>query len=370
MRKGAEWSIQTSKDLTEHAQHHSEGPNSEAPSDHVALSDWVWRGVLYTATSAVMSLHAALSLFLEEYPKAIERKFAGDSVADFIREDVPSALRQVIGKNPRYLCHGSPGQGNWARAPWAAVYDRFVTESAQDEYYIVYLVREDFAGVHLSLNQGVTRAKKQYGAEAKSALRVRAADFLARLGPLAAGLTVGELDLAASGSSNLSAFYQAGNVCSVYYPREALPSEEQLEADLRRFVDLYFVLVSREPQLFERADAEEDEAALGEEDLRALREHKRVERNRKLAHRAKLVHGYTCKACGFDFQAKYGSIGREFIEAHHLTPLSDFKGQKLTLDPKVDFTVLCANCHRMIHRSSFVHSVEEFRAAYLLRNDG
>jgi len=317
-----------------------------------------------------MSLHAALSLFLEEYPKAVGRTFAGDSVAEFIRKDVPEVLHQIIAANPRYVAHGSPGQGNWARAPWAAVYDRFITESAQDGYYVVYLVREDFAGVYLSLNQGVTSARKQYGAEAKSALRVRAADFVARLGPLAFGLSTGELDLAAGAAANLSAYYEAGNICSIYYEREALPLDEALEADLKRFIELYFILVSREPQLYERADAEEDEAALGEEDLRRLREHKRVERNRKLAHRAKLVHGFTCKACGFDFASKYGSIGREFIEAHHLTPLSELKGQKLTLDPKTDFMVLCSNCHRMIHRTSFVHSVEEFRARYLVQHDG
>jgi len=278
-----------------------------------------------------MSLHAALSLFLDEYPRAVERTFAGDSVADFIRKDVPEVLGQLIGANPRYIAHGSPGQGNWARAPWAAVYDRFVTESAQDGYYVVYLVREDFAGVYLSLNQGVTSARKQYGSEAKSALRVRAADFVARLGPLLHDLATGELDLAASGAANLSAYYEAGNICSIYYRHEALPDDAALEADLRRFIDLYFALVSREAQLYERADAEEDEVALGEEDLRTLREHKRVERNRKLAHRAKLAHGFICKACGFDFASKYGSIGREFIEAHHLTPLSEFKGQRLTL---------------------------------------
>jgi 5-methylcytosine-specific restriction enzyme A len=316
-----------------------------------------------------MSLHAALTLFLDEYPRAVGRQFAGDSVADSIRSDVPAALRQVIDANPRYLCHGSPGQGNWARAPWAAVCDRFVTESAQDGYYVAYLVREDFAGVHLSLNQGVTSARKQYGTEAKRALRVRAADFLARLGPLPGGVTSGEIDLAASNPSNLSAFYEAGNICSVYYPRSAIPTEEQLTLDLLSFMKLYFVLVSREPQLYERVDAEEDETDFGEEDLRKLREHKRVERNSKLARLAKRVHGYTCKACGFDFQAKYGAIGQKFIEAHHLTPLSEFKGQKLTLNPRTDFTVLCSNCHRMIHRTSLVGRVEEFRAAYLSQND-
>ena len=296
---------------------------------------------------------------------AIGRKFAGDAVAEFIRKDVPEVLQRVIGSNPRYVTHGSPGQGNWARAPWAAIYDRFITESAQDGYYVVYLVREDFEGVYISLNQGVTEVKRQYGAEAKSALRIRATDFVARLGSLASGLVTGEINLASGGSANLSAFYEAGNICSIYYPSSTVPDDSILEADLRRFIDLYFVLVSREPELFEKAEAEEDESLLSEEDLRRLREHKRVERNRKLAHRAKLTHGYRCKACGFDFETKYGAIGKEFIEAHHLTPLSELKGQKLTLDPKKDFTVLCSNCHRMIHRTASVHSVEEFRLAYL-----
>ena len=317
-----------------------------------------------------MSLQTALSLFLEEYPKAISRPFASDAVAEFIRKDVPETLGDVIGPNPRYLVHGSPGQGNWARAPWAAVYDRFVTDSAQDGYYIVYLVKEDFSGVYISLNQGVTSAKKQYGADAKAALRVRASDFLARLGSLSDGLQLGSIDLASTGSTNLSAFYEAGAVCSKYYPRDKLPDDQVLNADLCRFIDLYFVLVSREAQLFERADAEEDEVGLGEEDLRTLREHKRIDRNRRLAQRAKQSQGYVCKACGFDFELKYGSIGRQFIEAHHLVPLAELKEQKLMLDPKKDFTVLCSNCHRMIHRTSFVHCVEEFRTHYVVKNVG
>jgi len=313
-----------------------------------------------------MSLHTALSLFLDEYPKAMTRPFAGDSVAEFIRKDVPQVLREAINANPRYVTRGSPGQGGWAQAPWAAIFDRFVTETAQDGYYLVYLVREDFAGIHLSLNQGVTVAQKQYRSKAKDALRVRAADFAARLGSLATDLHVGEIDLAAGDATNLSAFYEAGNICSTYYPRAGLPDDKELLIDLNRFIDLYYALVSKEAQLYERVDAEEDEAALGKEDLRTLREHKRVERNRKLARQAKLVHGYKCKACGFDFEATYGAIGKDFIEAHHLTPIAQFKGQVVALDPRADFTVLCANCHRMIHRTAFVHSVQEFRAEYVV----
>lgn len=313
-----------------------------------------------------MSLQAALSLFLDEYPTAMTRPFAGDAVAEFIRRDIPELLRDVIHGNPRYITRGSPGQGAWAQAPWAAIFDRFVTETAQDGYYVVYLVREDFAGVHLSLNQGITSAQKQYRAKAKNALQVRAADFVARLGSLTTGLHIGQIDLAAGGATNLSSFYEAGNICSVYYPRNALPADEQLNADLRKFVDLYYALMAQEDQLYERAEAEPDEISLGKEDLRILREHKRLERNRKLSQQAKHLHGYKCTACGFDFESTYGAIGKDFIEAHHLTPISQLKGQVVELDPRVDFTVLCANCHRMIHRTAFVHSVQEFRATYLV----
>ena len=36
-----------------------------------------------------MSLNAALSLFLEEYPLATQSEFSGNAVAEFIRKEVP-----------------------------------------------------------------------------------------------------------------------------------------------------------------------------------------------------------------------------------------------------------------------------------------
>jgi hypothetical protein len=52
--------------------------------------------------------------------------------------------------------------------------------------------------------------------------------------------------------------------------------------------------------------------------------------------------------CGFDFEHTYGDIGHEYAEVHHLKPLSDMSSQTITrLD---DLAIVCANCHRMIHR--------------------
>ena len=57
-------------------------------------------------------------------------------------------------------------------------------------------------------------------------------------------------------------------------------------------------------------------------------------------------------ACGFNFGEFYGDIGREFIEVHHLVPLSS-AGQRET-NPETDLIVLCANCHRIVHRQGSV----------------
>ena len=65
------------------------------------------------------------------------------------------------------------------------------------------------------------------------------------------------------------------------------------------------------------------------------------------------------------FENVYGSIGKGYIEAHHLVPLSQLKGRRFALDPERDFAVLCANCHRMVHRSAYVSDVNAFRQQVL-----
>ena len=314
-----------------------------------------------------MSLNAALTLILEEYPNATEQPFAGNPVAEFIRRVVPEAIEQVIGDDHRYLVRGSAGQGNWARVPWAAIFDRLVTDTAQDGYYVVYLVKEDFSGIYLSLNQGVTTVKEQYGTDARKALRVRASDYLARIGAVTDDLACGPIELKVHSQSGLGALYEQGAVCSKYYQRGDIPDDTTLAADLRKFIDYYFTLVSRESALFDRSQQEEDEGEYEWEDLRLLRRHKRIERNRILVSKVKRCLGFTCQACGLNFENVYGSIGKGYIEAHHLVPLSQLKGKRVALDPERDFAVLCANCHRMVHLSDYVSDISAFRQQILRR---
>lgn len=77
---------------------------------------------------------------------------------------------------------------------------------------------------------------------------------------------------------------------------------------------------------------------------------KRYERNPENRLQAIHYHGLTCKVCGFDFQEYYGELGRNYIEVHHINPISTYN-EEVEIDPRVDLIPLCANCHRMIHRS-------------------
>ncbi|WP_296311004.1 HNH endonuclease [Winogradskyella sp. UBA3174] len=74
------------------------------------------------------------------------------------------------------------------------------------------------------------------------------------------------------------------------------------------------------------------------------------ERNPSVRNDAIKIHGLKCSACGFNFQNFYGDWGKGFIEVHHIQPLSENKGKEIETNPKTDLEVLCANCHRMVHR--------------------
>lgn len=81
--------------------------------------------------------------------------------------------------------------------------------------------------------------------------------------------------------------------------------------------------------------------------------HKRLsryyERNLQLRLEAIRLHGTACMVCGFSFEKAYGLHGKDFIEVHHLVPVSSFTESHL-VNPATDMVVVCANCHRMLHR--------------------
>ena len=104
---------------------------------------------------------------------------------------------------------------------------------------------------------------------------------------------------------------------------------------------------------------EEDEIDLGIEDLTKIRKHKSIERCPKIIRQVKNVLGYICQVCLINLEEKYGAIGKEYIEAHHLKPVHLNKGTQQKRNVS-DFAVLCPNCHRTLH-----HGIKEEREILL-----
>ena len=98
--------------------------------------------------------------------------------------------------------------------------------------------------------------------------------------------------------------------------------------------------------------------------------HKMQERNLTAINKKKLfvfknIEALPCEACNFDFHKYYGEIGRGFIECHHNIPLSDIKMEhEIRL---IDLSLLCSNCHSIIHFSRPWLMVEELRGILVRR---
>ena len=80
-------------------------------------------------------------------------------------------------------------------------------------------------------------------------------------------------------------------------------------------------------------------------------QHRRIERNRKL--RGRLIENrrkkgkLCCEICGIWPYNCESELDDAIFEAHHLVPLSEIGSRKTTIR---DMALLCANCHRLIHR--------------------
>lgn len=112
----------------------------------------------------------------------------------------------------------------------------------------------------------------------------------------------------------------------------------------------HYGLIKQNKEIFDLT-ADDDEFCEGKE---MLKMHLIRERNQYLITKAKqkfkAEHSgdLFCEVCGFKFTDKYGDLGIDFIEAHHIKPLSQMNSNEKT--KLEDIVMLCSNCHSMIHR--------------------
>lgn len=96
-----------------------------------------------------------------------------------------------------------------------------------------------------------------------------------------------------------------------------------------------------------------------EEGRQKLVTHTRLEKTRNQAlvrskkNLTKQIEGHLkCVVCDFDFYEVYGERGQDYIEAHHIEPISQLTTTTtLTID---DLALVCSNCHRMLHQRPWI----------------
>lgn len=88
------------------------------------------------------------------------------------------------------------------------------------------------------------------------------------------------------------------------------------------------------------------------------RERNRTLRNKKIESVKKAGLPVACEVCTFNFQTTYGPRGQDYIDVHHVLPLH---ASGPTTTYLKDLALLCANCHRMIHRGNPWLTPDELR---------
>ena len=318
-----------------------------------------------------MTLRDTLLEVARRAPAARAEQFRENPFRAWMKHEAHKALTAAV-DSPSLIGQGSAGKGRWADICWLALMNPLSTTSATRGLYVVYLFASDMSTVFLCQGQGVTAVKKEFGARGyREELERRSAVIAARVPEHAVKFSRKSERLALQASSPLGQDYELAPAYFRRYELNNLPGNEDLVADLQAIAALYELLLFRggTDTLIDDDDTSliPDNGQQSPDDVilerRRLRYHQQVERAN--LRKVKQALGYTCQVCGFNFESNYGELGRHFIEAHHLTPLHQYtESGTVALNATKDFAVLCANCHRMVHRKrSRTLSVADLQAA-------
>jgi 5-methylcytosine-specific restriction protein A len=125
-----------------------------------------------------------------------------------------------------------------------------------------------------------------------------------------------------------------------YRPQTAAPSPIRLEPDVKAAIE-------GDPRLYFHFQRERDKYLVAAKRNASRRSDGLLE----------------CEACGFVVSEAYPNLPGDLCEVHHRRSLAE---AATAVETRLeDLAVLCPNCHRAIHRTKPLMSVEEFRSRFL-----
>ncbi|WP_051532688.1 MrcB family domain-containing protein [Fusobacterium perfoetens] len=330
-----------------------------------------------------------------EYLNEKEKNFAKNSLGYFIRKDIPELIKNKINLDiKKYKVDGSCGQGGWAAVPWIAIFDKDITQSAQEGYYLVYLFDEKINKVYLSLNQGWTFYKKEFGKKKGSENIKKVSDKLKRKLLILKDRSYKDLEEISLGEGNLAKGYELGHICGVEYDLKTLPNENVLINDLINMLNIYLELkhllyindfskiiesyilddklfITNEDELnFQVQESSSEEMEISPKKKLTPR----ISENEKIWPRDPSISKGAIEKANFlcEFDNNHQSFisdttKKQYMEAHHLIPLNYQDEFENSLDVIGNIVSLCPTCHKKIHYGIFREKEKMLEKLYFER---
>lgn len=309
----------------------------------------------------------------------------GSADQQSILTGLPAFFRSLIqerGRSVEFKVEGSIGNGNMARVPWVAVFNRKVTHTAQAGYYIVLLFSEDMESCFLSLNQGVTAFEQEYSRKLALTKMEEASKRARSLNLFVPepDAQVGRIDLKASGT--LGEGYEHGAIESYCYRRGALPNESVIARH-------FFILLNHYDQLISAAGKSlQSLAPVSEAEFQQIALEKAASfpplnavlpdgmqgsvpkppkqegwkagwvRNAKVAAQAIARAHFKCEVDPSHQTFISSAKSLPYVEAHHLVPMSQQELFDVSLDVDANVVALCATCHKLLHHGRAIDKRE------------
>ncbi|MFE3758019.1 MrcB family domain-containing protein [Nocardia tengchongensis] len=166
-----------------------------------------------------------------------------------VEHEMPAAIQPWVTEvSAGWSAEGSGGKGSASEVPWTRLFDAELSPRATFGWYVVYLFDGEGSAVYLSLMQGTT----MWNTATKDFVFREDADLLRRVTWAqqvieAAGLKPAAFDgIPYLGDNRLARGYVTGTVHAIRYAADAIPSEDQLQADVVMMGELLKVLYAAE----------------------------------------------------------------------------------------------------------------------------
>lgn len=197
------------------------------------------------------SINYKLQYSLTHYNEAKSESNWNHPVINIIDSEIPIDIEQEIQEKcgldtaeiENLSIEGSCGKGRMANIPWIGIFDNRVANGPQDGLYVVYLFDTVEKRLFLTLNQGMTELKDDYGLSATKKVLSTRADILREKVDLEE-FEMSGIELPVELLTGRNKHYGKSTICYNSYDADQFPGENEIISDLCDLVSEYQNIVS------------------------------------------------------------------------------------------------------------------------------